>query len=73
MLYPEEQPTCQNCENLRVDNFCLTKMKYILSKNVNKKRECSKFTLKQSMINNRMIRKEERKRIISNILNQDTE
>ena len=37
---------CRNCEYLRIDNFCLAKGKFILSKNTNKTRDCSLFSCK---------------------------
>ena len=44
MLPPTGRKCCQNCEHLRIDNFCLIKGKYILSKNTSKNRECSYFS-----------------------------
>lgn len=45
----EKRKCCHNCENLRVDNFCLVKGKYILSKNIEKRRECRFFELKHEI------------------------
>ena len=38
---------CENCENLRIDNFCLIKEKYILTKNITRRRECISFSCKK--------------------------
>jgi len=48
MLHINERVNCRNCENLRIDNFCLNKDKYILSRNIDKTRECVSFTLKEN-------------------------
>jgi hypothetical protein len=47
MLHINKRVNCRNCENLRIDNFCLAKGKYILSRNIDKTRECVSFTLKE--------------------------
>jgi len=44
MLPPLNRQCCQNCEHLRIDNFCLIKGKYILSKNAAKYRDCAFFS-----------------------------
>jgi len=46
MSSPFQRNCCENCEHLRVDNYCLVKEKYILTKNVNKKRDCEFFLCK---------------------------
>ncbi len=46
MLSTELRNNCQNCEFLRIDNFCLVKGKFILTKNIRKERECSHFSCK---------------------------
>jgi len=46
MLSTELRNNCQNCEFLRIDNFCLVKGKYILSKNIHKDRNCQHFSCK---------------------------
>jgi len=46
MSSPLQRNCCENCEHLRVDNYCLVKEKYILTKNVNKKRDCEFFLCK---------------------------
>ena len=47
MLHINTRTNCRNCENLRIDNFCLVRGKYILTKNVDMTRECISFTLKE--------------------------
>ena len=47
MLHINERVNCRNCENLRIDNFCLVRGKYILSRNIDKTRECVSFALKE--------------------------
>jgi len=46
MQFIDSRNCCRNCEYLRIDNFCLAKGKYILSKNTNKTRDCSLFSCK---------------------------
>jgi len=46
MQFIDSRNCCRNCECLRIDNFCLAKGKYILSKNTNKTRDCSLFSCK---------------------------
>ena len=46
MQFIDSRNYCRNCEYLRIDNFCLAKGKYILSKNTNKTRDCSLFSCK---------------------------
>ncbi len=46
MQFIDTRNCCRNCEYLRIDNFCLAKGKYILSKNTNKTRDCSLFSCK---------------------------
>ena len=46
MQFKDTRNCCQNCEHLRIDNFCLAKGKYILSKNTSKTRDCSLFSNK---------------------------
>ncbi len=46
MQFIDSRNCCWNCEYLRIDNFCLAKGKYILSKNTNKTRDCSLFSCK---------------------------
>ena len=45
MFRNTERSCCYNCEHLRIDNFCMIRGKYILSKNIYKYRECKNFTL----------------------------
>lgn len=47
MLHINKRVNCRNCENLRIDNFCLVRGKYILSKHIDKTRECVSFALKE--------------------------
>ena len=46
MQFINSRSCCWNCEYLRIDNFCLAKGKYILSKNTSKTRDCSLFSCK---------------------------
>lgn len=46
MLSTELRNNCQNCEFLRIDNFCLVRGKYILTKNIHKDRDCPQFSCK---------------------------
>jgi hypothetical protein len=46
MQFIDSRNCCQNCEYLRIDNFCLSKGKYILSKNTSKTRDCPLFSCK---------------------------
>ena len=46
MQFIDSRNCCWNCEYLRIDNFCLAKGKYILSKNTSKTRDCSLFSCK---------------------------
>jgi hypothetical protein len=46
MQFIDSRNCCQNCEHLRIDNFCLSKGKYILSKNTSKTRDCPLFSCK---------------------------
>lgn len=46
MQFIDSRNCCWNCEYLRIDNFCLAKGKYILSKNTSKTRDCSLFCCK---------------------------
>ncbi len=43
MQFIDSRNCCRNCEHLRIDNFCLAKGKYILSKNTGKTRDCPLF------------------------------
>jgi len=52
MQFIDSRNCCWNCEYLRVDNFCLAKGKYILSKNTNKTRDCSLFSCKNLQLSN---------------------
>ena len=45
MFHNTERSCCHNCEHLRIDNFCMVKGKYILSRNIYKNRDCEKFSL----------------------------
>ncbi len=54
MLPTDNCKCCQNCEHLRIDNFCLVKGKYILSKNIIKRRECENFTSKFLPVSNKI-------------------
>ena len=47
MLHINKRTNCRNCENLRIDNFCLVRGKYILTRNIDKTRECVSFALKE--------------------------
>ena len=51
MQFIDSRNCCRNCEYLRIDNFCLAKGKYILSKNTNKTRDCSLFSCKNLQLN----------------------
>ena len=51
MQFIDSRNCCRNCEYLRIDNFCLKKGKYILSKNINKTRDCPLFSCKNLQIN----------------------
>jgi hypothetical protein len=46
MLHTESDKCCQNCEFLRIDNYCLVKDKYILTKEIWKKVNCNNFATK---------------------------
>ena len=50
MQFIDSRSCCQNCEHLRIDNFCLAKGKYILSKNTSKTRDCSLFSCKNLLL-----------------------
>lgn len=50
MQFIDSRNCCQNCEYLRIDNFCLSKGKYILSKNTSKTRDCPLFSCKNLLI-----------------------
>lgn len=52
MQFIDSRNCCWNCEYLRVDNFCLAKGKYILSKNTSKTRDCSLFSCKNLQLSN---------------------
>jgi len=45
-MLPFKRICCDNCEHLRVDNYCLVKGKYILTKHTSKTRDCIHFTCK---------------------------
>ncbi len=51
MQFIDSRNCCWNCEYLRIDNFCLAKGKYILSKNTSKTRDCSLFSCKNLQSN----------------------
>jgi hypothetical protein len=46
MPYANNSQCCHNCEYLRIDNYCLIKDKFILSKNVYKIHDCPNFSKK---------------------------
>ncbi len=70
MFSYKDRPCCQNCEHLRVDNFCLVKGKYILSKNTNKNRECDNFSL--ILLNNSQPEtRQQSKEIVAKLLNEE--
>jgi len=52
MQFIDSRNCCWNCEYLRIDNFCLAKGKYTLSKNTNKTRDCSLFSCKNLQLSN---------------------
>jgi len=70
MYLNKERPCCQNCEHLRIDNFCLVKGKYILTKNDYKIRECEDFSL---ILLNTVIpeTRQQSKEIIAKLLNDE--
>ncbi len=70
-MFPnKERPCCQNCDHLRIDNFCLVKGKYILSKNIYKNRDCVDFSL---ILFNNIIpeTKQQSKEIIAKLMNEE--
>lgn len=72
MLPFDETECCTNCEHLRIDNFCLVKGKYVLTKNINKRRECQHFNLKIE-IPSLKIKKNESHILLSQFLNKKME
>ncbi len=54
MQFIDSRNCCRNCEYLRIDNFCLVKGKYILSKNANKTRDCSLFSCKNLQLSEKV-------------------
>lgn len=70
MFSNKERPCCQNCEHLRIDNFCLIKGKYILSKNVYKNRDCGNFSL--ILLNNTIPEtRQQSKEIVTKLLRKE--
>jgi hypothetical protein len=55
MLHRETNRCCQNCENLRIDNYCLLRNGYILSKEILNKTSCSGFIQKDLSFSKEMI------------------
>lgn len=72
MLPPMGRRCCQNCEHLRIDNFCLVKGKYILSRNISKDRDCNYFS-SLHLEDIHLYQKNERQEIIKKILDINKE
>ena len=70
-MFPfKERTCCQNCDHLRIDNYCLVKGKYILSKNAHKIRECENFSL--ILVNNPISEtRQQSKEIVAKFMNDD--
>lgn len=76
MLYSKKYQCCQNCEYLRIDNFCLIKGDYILSKVIWKINKCRNFVNKYSDLHDQIIpeknyRIEQMKALLINTLSDE--
>ncbi len=59
---------CYNCEYLRVDNFCLVKGKYVLSRNTTKLRGCQNFSSKNISHENELLEKRNHSKQLNKIM-----
>lgn len=55
MLYLKKCHCCQNCEHLRIDNFCLIKGDYVLSKAIWKINKCRSYATKYTELSDQII------------------
>ena len=77
MLYTKKCHCCHNCEHLRIDNYCLIKGDYILSKVIWKINNCRNFTNKYTelvdqIISEKKSRLEQMKTLLNNTTVIDT-
>ena len=68
MLPSEIRNCCHNCEYLRVDNFCLVKGKYVLSRNTSKIRSCQNFSSKNILSENELFEKKNHSKQLKKIM-----